>query len=227
MCDPVTLFGASAAGIAGGGAAVGGISTVGLLGSSGAFSLATGSLTSGLYSSVANMGLATMANLGGAGIAAYGVSYQGAVQRSNYEYQASMMAYNKKVAENNALLAQQSAEFDADTFDLNKRRLLSQQNVGYAKSGVVINQDTPLDVSADTIAEAQLERLAILYKGQTQSNAYEQQAQGQEAASQRYLFNAETASESATIGGLTELGKGAYNEFRYTPRGPGSSLLTG
>ena len=132
-----------------------------------------------------------------------------------------MMAYNKKISENNALLAQQSAEFDADTFDLNKRRLLSQQNVGYAKSGVVINQDTPLNVSADTVSEAQLERLAILYKGEIQSDSYLQKAQGQEAAS------AETATKSASIGAVTELAKGAYSEFRYTPRGPGSSLLTG
>tara|TARA_R110002012_G_scaffold305187_2_gene509199 strand:+ start:714 stop:1397 length:684 start_codon:yes stop_codon:yes gene_type:complete len=227
MCDPVTLFGASAAGIAGGGAAVGGISTVGLLGSSGAFSLATGSLTSGLYSSVASMNFGTAFNLVGAGTRAYGAAYAGAVQKSNYEYQASMMAYNKKISENNALLAQQSAEFDADTFDLNKRRLLSQQNVGYAKSGVVINQDTPLNVSADTVSEAQLERLAILYKGEIQSDSYLQKAQGQEAASQRYLFNAETATKSASIGAVTELAKGAYSEFRYTPRGPGSSLLTG
>ena len=52
MCDPVTLFGSAMA------AGVAGPVTAGLIGSGGAFSLATGTLTSGLYSAVASMGAA-------------------------------------------------------------------------------------------------------------------------------------------------------------------------
>ncbi len=122
MCDPVTLFGtASVAGAAGSGVAA----TAGLIGSAGSFSLATGTLTSGLYSSIASMGAGTAFNLAGAGISAAGALYQGAVQEGNYQYQAGMMAYNKKISENNALMARRASEFDADTSDFYRRKMVS------------------------------------------------------------------------------------------------------
>jgi len=221
MCDPVTLFGtAQMAGAFGG---VGAGATAGLIGSAGSFSLATGTLTSGLYSSVANMGLGTAANLFGAGTSAYGAAYQGAVQSANYEYQAGMMQYNKKISENNALMARRASEFDADTFDLERRRLISSQRVGYGgKSGVVIDEGTPDAVALETETQGSLERLAILYKGETQAEAYLQQATGQEAAAARYRLNAQMASTSGAIGATKELGKGAYTQYRY---GAGTSLL--
>ena len=229
MCDPVTLFGTAAASgataAAAGGAtamAMGG-ATAGLIGSAGSFSLATGTLTSGLYGAVANMGLGTMANLAGAGMSAYGAAYQGAVQEANYEYQAGMMAYNKKISQNNALMARRAAEFDADTFDLERRRLISSQRVGFGgKSGVVIDEGTPDAVALETETQGSLERLAILYKGETQAEAYLQQAVGQEAAAARYRLNAQTAGTSGAISAGTELAKGAYNQYRY---GAGTSLL--
>ena len=203
MC-PGILFGSAAA-------AAGTAGYTGLIGAGGSF--------------VAAQAIPTGLGLLGAGMSAYGQAYQGAVQAANYEYQAGMMQYNKKISENNALMARRASEFDADTFDLDKRRMLARQRTGYAKSGVVIDQDTPLDVSAETAAEAQLERLAILYKGETQAEAYLQQATGQEAAAARYRLNAQMAGTSGAIGAATELAKGAYTQFRYSPRGAGTSLL--
>tara|TARA_Y100000401_G_scaffold79655_1_gene65141 strand:- start:365 stop:982 length:618 start_codon:yes stop_codon:yes gene_type:complete len=203
MC-PVILFGSATA-------AAGTAGYTGLIGAGGAFAAA--------------QAVPTALSLLGAGMSAYGQAYQGAVQAANYEYQAGMMQYNKKISENNALMARRASEFDADTFDLDKRRMLARQRTGYAKSGVVIDQDTPLDVSAETAAEAQLERLAILYKGETQAEAYLQQATGQEAAAARYRLNAQMAGTSGAIGAATELAKGAYTQFRYSPRGAGTSLL--
>jgi len=200
MCDPVTLYGVAAAG--------GKAATAGLIGSGGVFAAA--------------QAIPTALGVAGMGMSAYGAAYQGAVQSANYEYQAGMMQYNKKISENNALMARRASEFDADTFDLDKRRMLSRQRTGYAKSGVVIDQDTPLDISAETASEAQLERLAILYKGETQAEAYLQQAVGQEAAAARYRLNAQMASTSGAIGAATQLAKGAYTMSRYTP---GKSLL--
>lgn len=199
MCPPL-LFGTAAAG--------GKAATIGLLGKGGVFAAA--------------QAVPTLFSAAGALTSAYGQAYTGAVQSANYEYQAGMMQYNKKISENNALMARRASEFDADTFDLDKRRMLSRQRTGYAKSGVVIDQDTPLDISAETASEAQLERLAILYKGETQAEAYLQQAVGQEAAAARYRLNAQMASTSGAIGATKELGKGAYTQYRY---GAGTSLL--
>ena len=220
MCIPLLVGAAQTAGALGG---VGAGATAGLLGAGGAFNLSAGTLFSGISSAVSNIGFGTIANLAGAGMSAYGAAYQGAVQEANYEYQAGMMAYNKKISENNALMARRAAEFDADTFDLARRRLISSQRVGYGgSSGVVIDEGTPDAVALETDTQGALERLAILYKGETQAEAYLQQATGQEAAAARYRLNAQMAGTSGVIGAGTELAKGAYTQYRY---GAGTSLL--
>ena len=227
MCIPLlvgtaaTTAGAAAAG--GATAMAMGGATTGLLGSAGAFNLATGTLTSGLYSSIASMGAGSAFNLAGAGMSAAGALYQGAIAEGNYQYQAGMMAYNKKISENNALMARRAAEFDADALDLERRRLISSQRVGFGgSSGVVIDEGTPDAVALETETQGSLERLAILYKGETQADAYLQQAAGQEAAAARYRANAATAMTSAGIGGAKELATAGYRQYRY---GAGTSLL--
>ena len=190
MCDPVTLFGASAAGIAGGGAAVGGIQTIGLLGANGVFAPLSGSIATGIGSAFSGMGAGGAFNLFSLGSSLYGTAQSTAVQQANLEYQAQMQEYNRKVAENNAGMARESARYDADTYEQRLRALKSSQNVRFSKSGVVINQDTPLDVAADTAADGELERLAILYRGETEAGAYMAQAAGNTSAAARLRANA-------------------------------------
>lgn len=204
MCDPVTLFGASAAGIAGGGAAVGGISTVGLLGSQGAFSLATGSLTSGLYGAVANMGATGLLALGSFGATAYGQAYSAGVAEQNMRQQADIFAYRAKVDENNALMAEYSSIHDADTFDLRMRTLMSTQNVKAAKSDVVINQDSPLNVAAVTAREGMLERLQILNRGEVEAFAHRTGAQSATSAADRKRYGAGTIGPATGVGLLAD-----------------------
>jgi hypothetical protein len=200
MC-PIILFGSAATATT--------AATTGLLGAGGTFAAA--------------QAVPTLFSAAGALTSAYGQAYTGAVQSANYEYQAGMMQYNKKISENNALMARRASEFDADTFDLERRRLISSQRVGYGgKSGVVIDEGTPDAVALETETQGSLERLAILYKGETQAEAYLQQATGQEAAAARYRLNAQMASTSGAIGATKELGKGAYTQYRY---GAGTSLL--
>ena len=90
MCDPVTLFGASAAGIAGGGAAVGGIQTIGLLGANGVFAPLSGSIATGIGSAFSGMGAGGAFNLFSLGSSLYGTAQSTAVQQANLEYQAQM-----------------------------------------------------------------------------------------------------------------------------------------
>ena len=214
MCT-VALFGAAAGSPIAGTPFLYATSTAGLLGSGGAFSLATGSLTQ-------NMGLGTVFNALSTGASLYGQSYQAGVTQQNLEYQAQMQEYNRKVAENNAALARADAEFEADTFDRRARALMGTQQTKYGKSGVVINQDTPLDVAAETAEEAQLERLAILYRGDTQAKAFEEQAKGNISAAARLRGNSEIAQRSASINAFGTVAKAGYKQYRNTP---GTSLL--
>lgn len=227
MCIPLlvgtaaTTAGAAAAG--GSLAMAMGGATTGLLGSAGVFAPLSGSIATGIGSMFSGMGAGSAFNLAGAGISAAGSLYQGAIAEGNYQYQAGMMAYNKKISENNALMARRASEFDADAFDLERRRLISSQRVGFGgKSGVVIDEGTPDAVALETETQGSLERLAILYKGETQADAYLQQATGQEAAAARYRTNAATAMTSAGVGAAKELATAGYRQYRY---GAGTSLL--
>lgn len=196
--------------------------TTGLLGSAGVFAPLSGSIATGIGSMFSGMGAGTAFNLAGAGMSAVGSLYQGAIAEGNYQYQAGMMAYNKKISENNALMARRAAEFDADRFDFYRNKMVSAGQMGFVKGGVVINQGTPDAVSLETETQGALERLAILYKGETQADAYLQQAAGQEAAAARYRANAATAMTSAGVGAAKELATAGYRQYRY---GAGTSLL--
>jgi hypothetical protein len=204
MCDPVTLFGTSAAGIAGGGAAVGGISTVGLIGSQGAFSLATGSLTSGLYSAVSNMGASSLLALGSFGASAYGQAYSAGIAEQNMLRQAQIMDYNAVVRENNAMMAEYAAEREADTFERRMSALMGTLDPETATSNVVINQGSPLLVAENLSREAALERLAILNRGEVEAYAQRAGAASETSAAAAARANAGQFSTGAGIGILSD-----------------------
>ena len=204
MCDPVTLFGTSAAGIAGGGAAGGGISTVGLIGSQGAFSLATGSLTSGLYSAVANMGASSLLSLGSFGASAYGQAYSAGIAEQNMLRQAQIMDYNAVVRENNALMEEYAAEREADTFERRMSALMGTLDPQAATSNVVINQGSPLLVAENLNREAALERLAILNAGEVAAYAQRTGAASETSAAAAARANARQFSTGAGIGLLSD-----------------------
>jgi len=187
MCEPISMFGATAA------------------------ASSTGVATSGLFGAANVFGWGqTLSTLGSAsGI--FGSIYSSQTQQANYDYQAHMANYNAAIADNNAVMAEQAAEFEADTFDDRLKRLMSTQTTKYAKSGVVINQDTPLNVAADTSSEGALERLAILYRGQNEADASRASSVGQRFASVNAKQNASRAQYGGYLNTATAAGKGAYN----------------
>lgn len=204
MCDPVILFGAPAASAAT-------VST---------FTAATGALTStlvpakaatsGLFGSGGLFGFGqTFASLSAA-TGAFGAIRQGKIAEANFKYQAHMADYQAKVHENNALMQRREAEFKADMFDDRLKVLLAKQNTAFAKGNVVINQDTPLEISVDTASEGALERLAILYRGETAASAEEAAAGGQRFAAVNARANAKRAPLSGVINAATHVGTGAY-----------------
>ena len=185
MCEPI-LFGATAA------ASSTGAATAGLIGFGGEFALGQALGTFG-----------TMASVGGA-------LYSGATQSANNKYMAQIAEYNAQVGENNAIMAERAAEHEADLFDDKLKRLISKQKTGYAKGNVVINQDTPLDVTVDTASEGALERLAILYRGDVQAAADRTGAQGQRFAAVNHRANAGRARVGSYINATANASMGAH-----------------
>mgnify|MGYP003635288790 CR=1 FL=1 len=109
-------------------------------------------------------------------VTAYGQAQQGKAQAANLKRQAQQQEFNARVAQNNAILAQQAAEADADTIDRQRRVALARQATSFAASGVTINEGSTLEVFGDTAAEFELDRLNRLHQGQVQSNAQRIQA---------------------------------------------------
>ena len=183
MCPPV-LFG-TAAGLSFGpsGAMIFNTATTGLMGSGGAFSLGT-----------ALSSLST-------GVGMLGSLSSSASQQENYAYQSHMANYNATIAENNATMAKRAAVYESDMHDERLNRLMGTQQTKYASSGVVINQDTPLQLSTVTAEDGALDRLAILYRGETQSKASQASATGQRFAA----LNAEQNAKRAKYAGYTDM----------------------
>jgi len=123
-------------------------------------------------------------------------------QERGYSQQRQIFEYNAQVSENNAIAAEQQALHQADMLEERFKRVRASQDPAFAKSGVLINQDTPLSLSIDTTVAGALERNAVLHSGGTSASA-----SLAEAAQRR--FQARTASINASgalTGGYTKAG---------------------
>ena len=128
---------------------------------------------------IAIVGVAVSA--AGAGYSAYAAS----------EAQASAADYNKKLAENQAALAQQAADIDADTMKEKNRRLQALQLTEQGGSGVETESGSPLLVRADTARQMQRDIYLTKYGGYVHSSGYLQQAGLQGLYAQNYHRGAE------------------------------------
>lgn len=215
MCDPILLGTAATTTVTGGGAAIAASGTLGPTMAAAALapSMVTTSIaapTMGLFGSGGAFSwgatLNTLGTLGGA----MSSMYQADIQSENYKYQQHMMRYDARVKENDALMKQWAAENDADILDERLRRHLAGQDTRYAKSNVVINQDTPLKIAeADAVIGAQ-ERAAVLYRGRIGAEADLAAAEGSRFAAGVAGRNARTATTAGYLSAATQIGTGAY-----------------
>ena len=137
------------------------------------------------------------------GLTAMGQMRQGEAQAAALRQQSQIAEFNARVAENNAILAQQAAEADADTIDRQRRIALAKQATGFAASGVVIDEGSTLEVLGDTAAEFEMDRLNRLHQGQVQSNAQRIQSTLDQNNAQGLLSQssaARSAGRSAAVG---------------------------
>jgi len=82
---------------------------------------------------------------------------------------------NARIAEQNALAAEQKAEYDAKIHRDKVRRILSSQIAKYGKSGVGF-EGSPLLALEETVGEGKLDELAILYGGDLEASQQRSQA---------------------------------------------------
>ena len=130
------------------------------------------------------------------GVQAFSAMRQGEAQEAALKQQSQVAEFNARVAENNAILARQAAEADADTIDRQRRIALSKQSTGFAASGVVIDEGSTLEVLGDTAAEFELDRLNRLHQGQVQTNAQRIQSTLDRNNAQGLLSQASSAASA-------------------------------
>ena len=190
MCDPIFLTGVAASGTVGTTGYI--AATSGLFGSGAVFSGATT--------------LSTLSSFG----SVVGSLYPSGTQQANATYQGQMANYQAKIDENNAIMAERSAEYEADIIDERRARFMGSKDAHTGKSGTVIADGSNLATTINSYEEFTAERLARLHQGDVQAAAHRAGAKGQSFAAQNARDNASRAKLAGYINAGTAVGQGAY-----------------
>lgn len=105
--------------------------------------------------------------------------------------------YNKKVSEENAKAAYQTAQYEADRISKRNRIIAGEQQAAYSKAGVTIS-GSALDVMYSSEIEGELDRMAALYSGVTL--ARQQETRG--VLAQQEALNEATAYRNKSVGSM-------------------------
>ncbi len=110
--------------------------------------------------------LATAAVLSvvGAGVGAYAAIQQGQAQEAAAKY-------NSKVAQNNAIMAQQQSSLEAARIRRKNLQIIGMQRAAQAKSGVALDSGSAADVAYDSKVEGEMNALTALYTGKISANS--------------------------------------------------------
>jgi alkanesulfonate monooxygenase SsuD/methylene tetrahydromethanopterin reductase-like flavin-dependent oxidoreductase (luciferase family) len=134
------------------------------------------------------------------------VSVLGALSSASAERRAAN--FNAAAAERDAAVARQNAAADAQAQSREARRRIGAARAAYGAAGVAL-EGSPLDVLEQSAAEAEMDKLNILYKGELQAMGYDDSA----ALSRSRAKDATTAGlfrAGSTV--LTGAAKGAFGQ---------------
>lgn len=133
----------------------------------------------------------------GTGVSAYS-SYQSG------KAQQAAANYNAKLAENEALAAEQATRAETQRMRTQAKRTSASQRASYAKSGAVISEGTPLITMAEQAGEMELDILNTQRTGYNSAQASRNQAK-------LYKYTGKQAASAGTIGAGASLLTGSAN----------------
>lgn len=102
-----------------------------------------------------------------------GVSAVSAI--SSASQQKSAAEYNAKVAENQAIATRQQAEANAQMQERQSRLKIGKMQSTYAASGIT-SEGSPMEILEQSAREAELDRMNILWRGETGATGLENTA---------------------------------------------------
>jgi len=107
------------------------------------------------------------------GVIAAGMSAVSAISQG--QQQKSAAKYNQKVAENQAIGTRQEAAANAEKQRRAASKTIGSMQANYAASGVSL-EGSPLEVLEQSARNAELDRLNILWSGETRAQGYQNTA---------------------------------------------------
>lgn len=94
-----------------------------------------------------------------AAVAAAGVSAVASIRQG--QAARNFAEFNAKVAENEAIATRQAARFEERRVRERTQRFIASQRAAAGKSGIVVNEGSPLLAQVESAAEGELDALAI------------------------------------------------------------------
>ena len=134
---------------------------------------------------------------------------QAQVARAN----AAAAQFNAQVAFENAQITEQQKQVALEAQDRKAARTIGSMVASYGASGVRVDDGTPLDVLADSVATATLDRLTLAYNYDLKIRDYQNQGRLNQMNAANGLLAADAYASSAnnysTSGTLNALATGA------------------
>ena len=147
------------------------------------------------------------------GLAAYSAISSAQAQQQAGQQAQQIANSNADILSQRATQAQNEAQARAAIQARSNARTLGATKAAYGASGVDVNEGTPLEVLSDQATEGELQRQLILYGGQTQSNAYQQQANILRMGGAVTAGAANTAAGNTLLTGALKVGMTAYGAY--------------
>jgi len=163
--------------------------------------------------------LAIAATVASSVVAASASMAQAKAAQQTGEYNKKIHDYRATLSEQDAVLIERQKDQDINNFKKQFTKLQSQTSVAYLKSGVVLDQGTPMDVLRNNAKEAAFEEKTITYNAELgKRNANEsanlERMQGDIAfmTGQSQAFAAKTQAVGSLLGGAAST-YGAYDKY--------------
>lgn len=136
------------------------------------------------------------------GYIAAAASAVSAISQANQQKQAAK--YNEKVAENQAEAARNEAAANADMQRRRAAKQIGSMQASYAASGVS-TEGSPLEVLEESARNAELDRLSILWGGETRAQGFENTARLEKARGSNAMASGMLSAAGAAIKGAASV----------------------
>lgn len=139
-------------------------------------------------------------------VVATAISAVGAIQAADAQSDAA--SFNKKLAEQNVVVAEQQTQADLQQQRRSSTKALGDMRASFSASGVSW-EGSALDVLEDSVRQTELERQNIQYQGEMRKRGYMNDASLERARGQ----NARTAGYMSATSTMLSGGSKAYDTY--------------